>query len=121
MGSTTLVRTVVPIILLVGTGFISRKIGILRAGDERVLNAYVYFFALPSLFFIDLAETSFAVGTLRFIGAGIIRGASDLCCYLLHLEVSSEHSLFAHFQHCLWQPRILWHTVHYVRFSLERG
>jgi len=66
-----LIGTAVPILFLIGTGFLSRKIGILKQGDERVLSAYVYFFALPSLFFIDLSETSFVAETLSFIFAGI--------------------------------------------------
>jgi len=67
-----LIGTAVPILFLIGTGFLSRKFGILKSGDERVLSAYVYFFALPSLFFIDLSETSFVAETLSFIFAGII-------------------------------------------------
>jgi predicted permease len=66
-----LIGTAVPILFLIGTGFLSRKIGILKQGDERVLSAYVYFFALPALFFIDLSETSFVTETLSFIFAGI--------------------------------------------------
>jgi len=57
---------------LIGIGFLSRKFGVLKLGDERVLSAYVYFFALPALFFVDLAETSFVAETLSFIFAGII-------------------------------------------------
>lgn len=66
------IRTMVPILLLIGLGFLSRKMGILRGGDERILNAYIYYFALPALFFINIAETSFAVETLKFVFAGII-------------------------------------------------
>ena len=66
-----LIGTTIPILFLIGTGFLSRKVGILKPGDERVLSAYVYFFALPSLFFIDLSETSFVAETLSFIFAGI--------------------------------------------------
>jgi len=55
-----------------GVGFLSRKFGVLKLGDERVLSAYVYFFALPALFFVDLAETSFVAETLSFIFAGIL-------------------------------------------------
>ncbi len=54
-----LIGTAVPILFLIGTGFLSRRFGILNPGDERVLSAYVYFFALPALLFIDLSETSF--------------------------------------------------------------
>ncbi len=67
-----LIGTAVPILLLMGIGFLSRKFGILKAGDERVLSAYVYYFALPALFIVDLAETSFVTETLTFILAGII-------------------------------------------------
>ncbi len=67
-----LVETAVPILLLMITGFLSRKFGILKLGDERVLSAYVYYFALPALFFVDLSETSFVTETLSFIFAGII-------------------------------------------------
>jgi predicted permease len=66
-----LIGTAVPILLLMGTGFVSRKLGILKQGDERVLSAYVYFFALPALFIVDLAETTFVTETLTFILAGI--------------------------------------------------
>lgn len=66
-----LIGTAIPILFLIGTGFLSRKFGILKLGDERVLSAYVYFFALPALFFIVLAETSFVTETLSFIFAGI--------------------------------------------------
>jgi len=67
-----LIGTAVPILLLMGVGFLSRKFGVLKLGDERVLSAYVYFFALPALFFVDLAETSFVAETLSFIFAGIL-------------------------------------------------
>jgi len=67
-----LIGTAVPILLLMGIGFLSRKFGVLKLGDERVLSAYVYFFALPALFIVDLAETSFVAEILSFIFAGII-------------------------------------------------
>jgi predicted permease len=72
MNGSIIVLTIVPIFLLMGIGYISRRISILRAGDERVLNSYVYYFALPALFTIDLAETSFTRQNLNFILAGIL-------------------------------------------------
>ena len=66
------IRTIIPILLLIGTGLLSRKLGILRSGDERVLSAYVYYFALPALFLVNMAETNFTGETFRFIFAGII-------------------------------------------------
>jgi predicted permease len=65
------IRTIVPILLLMILGFFSRKMGILKSGDERVLNAYVYYFALPALFLVDLAEANFTHNDLKFVLAGI--------------------------------------------------
>ncbi|MFC1962106.1 AEC family transporter [Chloroflexota bacterium] len=64
-------RTVVPIYLLIGLGFLSRRFKLLKPGDERVLNGYVYYFALPALFFINIAEIRFTPDTLRFVLAGV--------------------------------------------------
>ncbi|MCF8144801.1 MAG: AEC family transporter [Deltaproteobacteria bacterium] len=65
-------RTTLPLFLLIGLGFFSRKADLMKQGDERTLSAYVYFFALPSLFFINLAETRFDRIIATFVGAGII-------------------------------------------------
>jgi len=72
MDNNVIVRTIVPILLLIGIGFLSRKIGILKSGDERVFSAYVYYFALPALFIVDLAGIDFTTQNLTFIFAGII-------------------------------------------------
>ena len=66
------IKTIIPIILLIGAGFFSRNRGFLKPGDERVLSAYVYYFALPALFLVNMSETDFTGETLRFILAGII-------------------------------------------------
>jgi predicted permease len=66
------VRTILPIFILMGTGLLSRKMGALQSGDERVLSSYVYYFALPALLFINLAETAFTKETLQFMLAGVI-------------------------------------------------
>ena len=72
MDANIVIRTIFPILLLIGMGFFSRKMGILKSGDQRVLSAYVYYFALPSLFFVNMVETNFTEETLRFMFAGII-------------------------------------------------
>lgn len=82
MSIDVVVRTIVPIFLLIGMGFLSRKSGVLRPGDERVLNAYVYYFALPALFLVDLANTRFTEENLRFIFAGIIPIIMVVAVYL---------------------------------------
>ena len=66
------VRTILPIFILIGMGLVSRKTGVLQSGDERVLSSYVYYFALPALLFINLAETTFTRETLQFMIAGVI-------------------------------------------------
>ena len=72
MNGVVLVRTIVPILLLIGTGFLSRRIGVLKSGDERVLSAYVYYFALPALFIVNISGIELTEDTLRFGLAGII-------------------------------------------------
>ena len=67
-----LIGTAVPILLLMGIGFLSRKFEVLKQGDERVLSSYVYYFALPALFLVDLTETAFTTETLSFILAGVV-------------------------------------------------
>ncbi len=78
-----IIRTIVPILLLIGTGLFSRKLGILKSGDERVLSAYVYYFALPALFFVNMTETNFTEETFRFIFAGIIPVIVVLVIYVV--------------------------------------
>lgn len=63
-------RAVVPIALLVGAGLAARAAGVLRAGDARVLNAYIYWFALPALFVVDLAGMNLDRAGVRFVLAG---------------------------------------------------
>ena len=71
MSSDIVVRTVVPILLLIGLGFFSREMGFLKSGDERVFSGYIYYFALPALFFVKMVETNFIMEeTLRFMFAG---------------------------------------------------
>lgn len=78
----TTIRTIIPILLLIGTGFLSRKLKILTSGDERVLSAYVYYFALPALLFINMAETEFTEAKLRFMLAAAIPILVALAIYI---------------------------------------
>jgi len=65
-------KTTLPLFLLIGLGFLARKANLMKQGDERALSSYIYFFALPSLFFINLAETRFDRVVATFVGAGIV-------------------------------------------------
>lgn len=72
MNGDIVLRTAVPILFLIFLGYVSRKFGLLKHGDERVFSAYVYYFALPALFIVDLAEVEFTFERLLFIFAGQI-------------------------------------------------
>jgi len=76
-------RTLTPIFLFMGLGFLSRKIGILKSGDERILSAYVYYFALPALFLVDLSKVIFNEENLRFVAIGIIPILAALAIYTI--------------------------------------
>jgi len=91
-----IIRTIIPILLLIGTGLFSRKLGILKSGDERVLSAYVYYFALPALFFVNMAETNFTEETFRFIFAGIVPVlvAMAICIFLYSTFNFSKNTLY---------------------------
>lgn len=65
-------RTVAPIALLVGAGVASRATGVLREGDARVLNAYLYWFALPALFVVNISEMVLGRGNARFVLACVL-------------------------------------------------
>jgi len=82
MDNNIFLRTIIPLLLLMGMGFFSRKMGFLRFGDERVLNAYVYYFALPALFFVNMVETNFTEKNLRFMLAGTIPIFTVLAIYI---------------------------------------
>lgn len=74
----TALRTLVPISLLVGAGATARATGLLRAGDARVLNAYVYWFALPALFVVDISGMTLDTANARFVLAGVAPVAAAL-------------------------------------------
>ncbi len=82
--NTIFLRTIIPILLLIGAGLFSRKMRFLKSGDERVLSAYVYYFALPALFFVNMVETEFVEEeTLEFALAGILPILVVVAIYLL--------------------------------------
>ncbi len=62
----------VPLAVLVALGMLARRLGVLQQGDERVLNSYVYRFALPALFFVNLSATQLTADLGRFVLAGFL-------------------------------------------------
>lgn len=83
MANTVALRTTVPLLLLIGLGFLARRTGVLRQGDERVLNSYVYYFALPALFVVNLSETTFDAGNMKFVAAAIVPVIVAVCAFLV--------------------------------------
>ncbi|KYC45632.1 MAG: Membrane transport protein [Candidatus Methanofastidiosum methylothiophilum] len=73
-----ILRTSVPILLLIALGYLSRRYGILKKGDEKVLSSYIYYFALPSLFFINIYEVEFSREIARYVIAGVTLHLSHL-------------------------------------------
>jgi len=70
--NSVILRTLVPILLLVAAGFCSRKWGLLKKGDQRVLSAYIYYFALPALLLVNMADIRITMDTLKFILSAIL-------------------------------------------------
>jgi predicted permease len=66
------IRTTIPIFLLIGMGLFSRKMNLLKSGDERVLGAYLYYFSLPALLVINLSETVLTNYTIKFAVIGTL-------------------------------------------------
>ncbi|MFP4180300.1 MAG: AEC family transporter, partial [Spirochaetaceae bacterium] len=56
-----------PMIILIGLGYLSRKTAVFRDGDVRVFSSYVYYFALPSLFISNLKSIPITADSLMFI------------------------------------------------------
>lgn len=83
MNYEVVLRTSAPIVFLIFLGHLSRKTGLLKEGDERVLSTYVYYFALPSLFLVNLAETTFTWEHIKFMLAGVIPIFIVLTIYVL--------------------------------------
>ncbi len=76
------VQTIAPILILMSAGILSRRLNILKAGDEKVLSAYVYYFALPALFLVNIAEIRFTSEILAFMLVGTLPIGIVLAIYV---------------------------------------
>ncbi|OGS28234.1 MAG: hypothetical protein A2297_02330 [Elusimicrobia bacterium RIFOXYB2_FULL_48_7] len=77
-----IIRSIVPIVILLGLGLFSRHKKIMKPGDEKVFGAYLYYFALPALLFINITETEFTGQTLKFIFSGMLPALIVLAVYI---------------------------------------
>jgi len=55
-----ILNVALPIFALIACGYIAGKIGVLGEDSTAALNAFVWWFALPALFFLSLAKVKFA-------------------------------------------------------------
>jgi hypothetical protein len=67
-----LARTVLPLGLLMGAGFLARHFSLLKERDVKAISVYVYYCALPAVLFIDLAQTAFTFNVIKNMLAGAL-------------------------------------------------
>ncbi len=65
-------RTISPFLILMGLGVISRREGLLKGEDERALNSFIYYFALPAFLVSNLSEIDLAQLNSDFFIAGLM-------------------------------------------------
>ncbi|MFA5103869.1 MAG: AEC family transporter [Candidatus Margulisiibacteriota bacterium] len=78
-----IIRTIVPIILLIAIGFASRHFHIFKSGDEKIFSSYVFFLALPALFFVNMSELLMSRQVLSYMVATAIPPVAVVLFYLL--------------------------------------
>ncbi|WP_340116853.1 AEC family transporter [Pelagibius sp. 7325] len=65
-----ILNVVFPIFAIMAAGYAAGRVGILGASSSEALNRFVYFIALPALFFVSMARVSLGeVFNLPFLGA----------------------------------------------------
>jgi hypothetical protein len=77
----TIVGIVFPIFALIGLGYLGRRLGLLTGDAAAALSGYVYYFSLPALLYVKVAEVpvaEFFSGNLIFAYSGGILTASLL-------------------------------------------
>jgi len=78
---TAIVGIVFPIFALIGLGYLGRRLGLLSGDAAAALSGYVYYFSLPALLYVKVAEVpvaEFFSGNLIFAYSGGILTASLL-------------------------------------------
>lgn len=78
-----ILRALVPIILLIVIGFASRHFRIFKSGDEKAFASYVFFLALPALFFANMSELLISRQVLYYMLATAIPPIAVTGFYLL--------------------------------------
>jgi len=92
-----LLRSLIPILLLTLVGFFTRAINIFRQGDERVFAAYVFYLALPALFFVNMSELVIQRSTVIYMIATAMPPIVLTILYFLIcliFRVKKEHFYF---------------------------
>ncbi len=78
-----ILRTLIPIILLIAAGFGARHIGMFKQGDEKVFASYVFFLALPALFFVNMSELNVNRDMALYMLATAVPPVASALFYLL--------------------------------------
>jgi malonate transporter len=92
----SVLNATIPLYLIIILGFLSKKFGIFKMGDERVLTHYVYYIALPALIILNIGRMTITRNRLDYIGISILpfAVALTLILSLYLLRVYSKKSLY---------------------------
>ncbi len=74
-----------PVFLLIALGFSFARARIFRAGDDKPLNDYAYYVAVPCLIFLSLASSRLDAS---YFGSALVSVAAMLACAALALLIS---------------------------------
>ncbi|MFZ4451438.1 AEC family transporter [Salibacterium aidingense] len=78
----TLIHLVIPIFAIMFCGFLAGRFSFIPTGGAGALNGYIYYFALPALLFLSLAEasreeiTSFSFFAVTAVTCVLVMGAA---------------------------------------------
>jgi malonate transporter len=82
-----IVNVALPIFALIGCGYFAGRIGVLGEDSTAALNAFVWWFALPALFFLSLARVPFDdMFNIPFI---IVYGGAFAFTYFLSMALAA--------------------------------
>ncbi|MGC9529440.1 MAG: AEC family transporter [Candidatus Bipolaricaulaceae bacterium] len=109
------------VFLLIGLGYLARWLVILRAGDERALNALVYYFALPAFLVVNISAAEFTSQAAVFMAAGLAPVATLLAAYLVMRVLGAKRDLVYLLAAATAFGSLAFFGVPYVEYVLGTG
>ncbi|MGY4688698.1 AEC family transporter [Salibacterium sp. K-3] len=89
----TLVHVIIPIFAIMICGFLAGRFSLIPSSGAWVLNAYIYYFALPALLYISLAEASRKeITSFSFIGVNVMTCAAVMLLALMMFSILFKKS-----------------------------